>query len=80
MRKPNLTIELGRGATYSNNRFTVYAHDTYPRNSVLAGQARRRFIDSFDTLEAAQAAHPSAKVLPGTTYAPPNLSHLSGDY
>jgi hypothetical protein len=77
MKKSNLTIELGRGATYANNRFTVYAHGTYPRMSVLAGQSMRTFKGSFETLAEAQAAFPDAVALDGTTYAPPNLSHLS---
>lgn len=77
-----LTIERGRGMTYSNNRWTVYEHSTYPRHSVLAGQPCRTYIDSFDTIEEAKAEHPTATVISGTTYAPPSLSHLpdDGDY
>jgi hypothetical protein len=77
--KQKLTIELGRGATYSNNSFTVYAHDRYPRHSVLAGQNRRTFIDRFDTLAEAQKEFPAAVHVAGTTYAPPSLFHLSDD-
>jgi hypothetical protein len=73
----NLTIERSRGATYSHpNRFAVYEHSVYPRHSVLAGQSCRRFVDDFDSIAAAQAAHPTARVISGTTYAPPDLSHL----
>jgi hypothetical protein len=77
--KQNLTIELGRGATYANRDYTVYAHDRYPRGSVLSGQDRRTWLDSFPTLEQAQVAYPSAKNITGTTYAPPSLNHLSAD-
>lgn len=78
----NLTIELGRGATYSDERFTVYEHGVYPCHSVLAGQPSRTYVDSFKTLSEAIKAYPTATVIEGTTYAPPSLSHLSddGDY
>ena len=73
------TIECGgRGATYSNNKFTVYRISVYPRSSVLAGQQRRQWLDDFDTLESAQAAYPRAKVS-GCTYREPILSHLPDD-
>ena len=62
------TIERGRGATYASGRWTVYAHDRYPRSSVLAGQDRRTFVDSYDSLDLAKAAWPKAEVLEGSTY------------
>lgn len=70
------------GATYTRNEYGVYGYGRYPRHSVLAGQTRRTFLDSFKTLEEAQAAYPQAKVVRGSGYAPPNLSHLpdDGDY
>lgn len=40
--------------------FVVKGYDTYPRHSVLAGQTRISFIDSFMTLEQAKAAYPEA--------------------
>lgn len=83
MKKDDLTIERGRGATYSNNRWTVYKHGIYPRSSVLAGQSSRTFIESFDSLDAAQAKFPTATVIDGgSTYRPPYLGHLpdDGDY
>jgi hypothetical protein len=75
------TIEPGgRGATYRRVAgFTVYGHGTYPRHSVLAGQPLRRFEDHFDTLEEARAKFPTARLIPGTTYAPADLSHLPDD-
>jgi len=72
------TIELGNGATYRNNKYTVYEHSTYSRSSVLAGQRRRVWMDEFDTLEEAQAAYPKAQVS-GATYQPPVLHHLPDD-
>lgn len=76
--KPYQTIEeASRGATYQNRAgtFTVYEHSIYPRGSVLAGQARRVWLDEFDSLEAARKAYPKAD-FSGCTYQPPCLSHL----
>ncbi len=70
------TIERGRGATYASDRWTVYEHGVYDRDSVLSGQSRRTWMDDFDTLEEAQKAYPEAVVLGGTTYRPPSLGHL----
>jgi hypothetical protein len=72
------TIEFGNGATYRNNRYTVYEHSTYPRSSVLAGQRRRVWMDDFATLEEAKAAYPQAQCS-GATYQPPYLEHLPDD-
>jgi hypothetical protein len=72
------TIEKGNGATYRNNKWTVYEHSTYPRSSVLAGQRRRVWMDDFETLDEAQAAYPKAKVS-GATYQAPYLEHLPKD-
>lgn len=48
------------GATYSHDEYGVYRYDEYPDGSVLAGRQRRTFLDSFDTLAEARAAHPGA--------------------
>lgn len=72
----DMTIERGRGMTYSNDRWTVYEHGTYPDGSVLAGQDYRGWVEDFETLEEAVKAYPDAQVLEGTTYQPPCLSHL----
>lgn len=74
-----LTIERGRGMTYTNNRWTIYSHGFFPYYSVLAGQPKRTFIDSFDTIEEAQKEYPTATVIQGTTYRDPDLSHLPDD-
>ncbi len=76
---PDLTIERGRGATYSSDRWTVYEHGTYERGSVLAGQSRRIWLDDFDTLEEAVIAYPDAVVSTCSTYQPPYLNHLPED-
>lgn len=80
MSKSYLTIELGRGATYANNLYTVYRHGTYERSSVLAGSPKREWVDDFETLEEAQAAYPDADVcVGGTTYQPLSLNHLPAE-
>ncbi len=65
------------GATYSRPEYGVYGYGTYPSSSVLAGQEKRVFLDSFETLEEAQAAHPEAEWQKlGSQYREPDLSHL----
>lgn len=78
-RPKTYTIERGKGATYQNQRFTVYGHDVYPHNSVLAGQERRTFEESYPTLEEAQKVWPQAVWISGTTFREPDLSHLPDD-
>lgn len=63
------------GATYDRDEYGVYEYDRYPRGSVLAGQERRTFLDSFETLEAARAKYPGADES-GCGYQPPYLGHL----
>ncbi len=76
---PDQTIEKGRGATYDEDRWTVYQHGVYGRDSVLSGQSRRIWLDDFDTLEEAVIAYPDAVVCAGSTYQPPYLNHLPGE-
>ena len=76
---PDLTIERGRGMTYSSERWTVYEHGTYDRESVLSGQSRRIWLDDFDTLEEAVIAYPNAVVCAFSTYSAPCLNHLPGE-
>lgn len=70
------------GATYNRPVYGVYRYDRYPRHSVLAGQQRRTFVDSFETLEQAKAKFPNARFVKGSGYVAPDLSHLpdDGDY
>lgn len=49
-----LTYEWRRG------KIVVHGWDMWPNSSVLAGQERKSFIDSFETEEDAQIAYPSA--------------------
>lgn len=70
-----MTIEFGNGATYRNNRYTVYEHGVYGKSSVLAGQHKRVWMDDFNTLEEAKSAYPQAK-WSGPTYHPPHLDDL----
>jgi hypothetical protein len=82
MNEDDIRIEYpSRGTTYCKNEYGVYQYGKYPRSSVLAGQTRRVFLDSFDTLEEAKAAFPEAS-LAGCGFQAPNLSHLpaDGDY
>jgi hypothetical protein len=76
---PDLTIERGRGATYQSERWTVYEHGIYGRDSVLSGQSRRIWLDDFDSLEEAVIAYPDAVVCGSSTYQPPCLNHLPGE-
>jgi hypothetical protein len=56
-----LVIEYpAQGATYAREEYGVYSYDVFPEGSVLAGQERRRFVDSFPTLEEAQQNFPQA--------------------
>ena len=66
------------GATYSDLVYGVYEYSEYPRSSVLAGQPRRVFLDSYPTLAEAQEAYPAADVVALSGYAPPALSYLPG--
>jgi len=78
----NIQIEYPcAGATYNHPEYGVYKYGVYPRSSVLAGQTRRVFLDSFATLEEAQAEYPDA-VVASCGYQEPYLNHLpdDGDY
>lgn len=57
----------------------VYGWGTYPAHSVLAGQAMKCFIDSFEDVDDAIALYPTAK--PSSAWAEPqvSLSHLPGE-
>ncbi len=61
------------GATYSHPEYGIYRYSEYPESSVLAGQERRQFIDSFPTLAAARKAYPTANVTEGCGYREPHI-------
>ncbi|ODT99467.1 MAG: hypothetical protein ABS79_04485 [Planctomycetes bacterium SCN 63-9] len=54
--RPTFTLESGRGETYRHSRPVLYAHSTYERSSVLAGQPRRLFVEEWETWEEARTA------------------------
>jgi hypothetical protein len=69
----DLVIEYpSAGATYSRDEYGVYAYGVYPDSSVLAGQPKRSFVESFDSLEEARENYPAASWNGegGTGYAP----------
>jgi hypothetical protein len=51
----------------------------YPSHSVLAGQPIIRFVDSFDTLEEAQAAFPEATLSHSLMMPVNTFDHLPDD-
>ncbi len=54
-RRWTFTLESGRGQTYSSGNPTLYAHNTYPRGSVLAGRPERMFLEAWDSWGQARA-------------------------
>lgn len=70
-----------RGATYCRSEYGVYEYGKYDRNSVMRGRQRRTFLDSFQTLEEAQAAYPNAKLHVESGYRDINAetAHLPGE-
>lgn len=42
--------------------FDIFEYGEYESSSVLAGQTRKSFLDTFETLEAAKKAYPKAEV------------------
>lgn len=91
--RPTFTLEMGRGETYRHAKPVLYAHSTYERSSVLAGQPRRLWVAQWDTWEEARAALAEARRADrsfkfedfgeggGTTHIPSSVltRHLPGD-
>jgi len=80
------TVEPGHGETYHTGKPTLYAHDEYPRHSVLAGQPRRAHIHEFESQEEAQKVCADLKIKAdfydsGTTHVPSEVltRHLPGE-
>jgi hypothetical protein len=71
-----------RGENGYKPRVCVHGWDVYPRYSVLAGQERKVFLDSFDTEEEARAAYPMADRSHPLLQREISLNHLpdDGDY
>ena len=64
-----------RQSKYGNG-FDVHGFYTASQSSVLAGQTLKQFIDSYDTIAQAQAAHPDANM--GSSWTDPvvSVNHL----
>ena len=45
----------------------VWEHGVYPKSSVLAGEDRRSWRDTFKTIEEAKKAYPTAEVMEWST-------------
>jgi hypothetical protein len=56
--------------------FNVYEISTYGRSSVLAGQTRKVFLDSFRAYDDAAQAYPEAE--PGYCHPNNTVAHLPG--
>ena len=61
---------------FRQDRVCVHEWDVYPSYSLLAGQPRKRFLQSFETVEAAKAAYPAAKGNSRWTEPTVSLNHL----
>jgi hypothetical protein len=91
--KPTFSLEMGRGETYRHARPILYAHSTYERSSVLAGQPRRLWVAQWPTWEEARTALAGVRMTErsfqyedlgeggGTTHIPSKVltRHLPGD-
>ena len=55
-----ITIEEKTDFPGGPSHFSVYEFGIYPRSSVLSGQTRKSFLDSFESLETAKAGYPMA--------------------
>lgn len=56
----------------------LYGWSTYPASSALAGQPLKRWLDSYETLEAGQAAYPEAQLSSPWIEQQVSLAHLPG--
>jgi hypothetical protein len=65
-----VAIEPGVNEYTHKPVFHVKGYGEYPDSSVLAGQPRRVHLDTFDTLEEAQAAYPFSSTEDGPRHVP----------
>jgi hypothetical protein len=74
-RSERITYERGRGP---GKAYSVHSWGVYERGSVLAGQPRKRWLDSFETEAEVLAAYP--KATPNSRWTEPrvSLNHLPG--
>jgi hypothetical protein len=67
--KWTFTLEPGRGQTYASGDPTLYAHNVYPRGSVLAGRPERVWVEAWDSWDDARAELEGLKArVPGFAY------------
>ena len=73
------TIVTDKTISYDEryDKWSVHEFGIYPETSVLAGQTMKRFVNSYDTEEAAKEAHPDAAV--GYRDAHNTFNHLPGE-
>jgi len=69
------TIEPSR----YDNSVTVYEWGVYPRSSVLAGQTRKQFVDSYEDQEEALKAYPGAEIHESRVSAHNTFHHLEDE-
>ena len=62
------------------NGYIVWGHGEYESTSVLAGAPLRQLVESFPTLEEAQAEWPGAEVLDHSTRVPYTLPPSPPDW
>ena len=80
-KREDIRIEFpSKGATYYNECYGVYKYDTWPSNSVLAGEERRTYLEEFNTLEEAQAKYPKAEVVDHSCFRPLVMSSTAPDW
>ena len=57
---------------------SAYGWSTYERNSVLAGQPKKQWLESYDTEEDARKDYPDAQFSSKWTEPQVSLNHLPG--
>jgi hypothetical protein len=60
-RRWTFTLEPGRGQTYASGDPTLYAHNVYPRGSVLSGRPERVFLEAWDSWPDSEGAWDKAR-------------------
>ena len=60
-------------------KYAVYGWGEYPDYSVMAGQPRKCFIESYETIEAARKEYPEAKMSSKWTEPEVTFDHLPGE-
>jgi len=70
-------FQIQERETFRGTEYIVYEFGVYGRNSVLAGQTKKQYIHSFDSLEEAKEAYPNASF--GSRSAHNTYSHLPSE-